>query len=109
MPANGSLNLVQGTGHGRPVGALNKRTTEARDLARALVEDPEYRQLLLIRIKVGEAPHMETLLWHYAYGKPKETVELSGGLAVIGELRSVIVDPKSPPDITIVARDANDG
>ena len=26
----------------------------------------------------GKAPHMETLLHFYAYGKPKETVEQTG-------------------------------
>lgn len=63
-------------GPGRPKGSVPKATREVRDAARALIDDPEYRTLLAARLKVGEAPHMETLLWHYAYGKPVEKVEV---------------------------------
>ena len=58
---------------GKPKGALNKRTREAQELAAALIEDdPAYLEGLKRRIKAGQAPHMETLLWHYRFGKPKE-------------------------------------
>jgi hypothetical protein len=43
-----------------------------------LLTDPEYLDLLAKRLKVGKAPHMETLLCHYAFGKPKESIEVSG-------------------------------
>ncbi len=33
---------------------------------------------------------METLLWHYGYGKPKETIELSGEVE-ISEVRRLVV------------------
>jgi hypothetical protein len=62
---------------GRPKGTLNRVTIEIRDAARAIVDDPVYRAGLLTRLLNGEAPHMETLMWHYAYGKPKETIEVS--------------------------------
>ncbi len=84
-----------GPGPGRPKGSLNKTTTEVRDLARQIVDDPEYRQALKLRVSLGEAPHMETLLWHYAYGKPKETVALEGSLDVTGEIRTTVVDPQT--------------
>lgn len=47
-------------------------------MARRLVEDPEYVELLAERLRDGKAPHMETLLFHYAYGKPAEKMELTG-------------------------------
>lgn len=45
-------------------------------MAKRLLEDPEYQESLRRRLEAGEASHMETLLHHYAYGKPKETMEL---------------------------------
>lgn len=71
-------------GGGRPKGVLNKVTVEVRDFARAVVEEPAYVEALKRRLTSGKAPHMETLLFHYAYGKPKEQVELSapGGLVL---------------------------
>lgn len=44
----------------------------ARVHARHLVEDEVYREALKIRLRRGEAGAMETLLWQYAYGKPKD-------------------------------------
>jgi hypothetical protein len=61
-------------GKGRPPGTLNKVTREIKDAARALVEDEGYVSRLRDRLRAGKAPHMETLLFHYAYGKPKEDV-----------------------------------
>ena len=74
MNSNATANLVPG-GPGRPKGALNHTTREVRNAARAIVDDPIYRMNLQARLLEGKAPHMETLLWHYAYGKPKETIE----------------------------------
>ncbi len=72
---------------GRPKGALNKRTQEAQELAAALIDgDPAYLEGLKRRIKAGKAPHMETLLWHYRYGKPKESVDVSVSVAVAAEV-----------------------
>jgi hypothetical protein len=34
----------------------------------------------VFRLIAGKAPHMETLLHHYAYGKPKELIEQAGNL-----------------------------
>lgn len=38
----------------------------------------EYRENLKLRIVAGEAAHMEVLLHHMVYGKPKETLALQG-------------------------------
>lgn len=64
---------------GRPKGVPNKITIHVRTMAAALVEDPAYRKALRERLLNGTAGHMETTLWHYAYGKPKETVALDTG------------------------------
>jgi len=70
-------------GKGRPPGSLNKTTREIRDAARAILDRPEYRASLEKRLDAGRAPHMETLLHHYAFGKPKELVEQSGDQQII--------------------------
>ena len=51
---------------------------QIRDAARSLVDDPEYRSSLRTRLISGKAGPVEALLFHYAYGKPKETVEQTG-------------------------------
>lgn len=58
-------------------------TTEVRAIARAILDDPEYRASVRERMRAGTAPHLETLLWHYAHGRPVERreVEIGGTLA----------------------------
>jgi hypothetical protein len=66
-------------GPGRPKGSPNKATVAVREAAKMLVEDDVYRAKLQKRLREGRiAPAMESLLWFYAYGKPKEQVEHSG-------------------------------
>lgn len=67
-----------GNPKGRTKGSENSVTKEARNMAHGLVTDREYRRNLQERLRQGKAPHMETLLHHYAYSKPKETVEHQG-------------------------------
>ena len=62
-------------GKGRPKGAVNKATREIKDISQGLLSDPVYVESLRRRLTSGKAPHMETLLHHYAYGKPKEQHE----------------------------------
>ncbi len=65
-------------GPGRPKGSLNKRTLEAKAFARQLVYDPTYLQNLQADLKERKVEaSLEAMLWHYAYGKPKEHVELN--------------------------------
>ena len=40
-----------------------------------MLEDPDYREATLRRLRSGRAPQLEIALYHYAYGKPKEPVE----------------------------------
>ena len=68
---------------GRRKGTSNKVTAEAKAVCAAIVDDPTYRKKLIVRAKAGElAPAIEAMLWHYAYGKPKEQVEHAGGITL---------------------------
>jgi hypothetical protein len=67
---------------GRPKGAINKATREIKDFARNILERPEYVASLARRLDKGDAPHMETLLHHYAYGKPREGMDVSGEITM---------------------------
>lgn len=85
---------------GRQKGTPNKVTVEVREMARRLVEDPEYQKNLKTRLLDGSAgPGVESMLWHYAYGKPKERVEVSGesGGLPISVIERVIVDAGQDP------------
>ena len=62
-------------GPGRPKGAVNKATREIKDIASGMLSDPAYVESLRRRLTSGKAPHMEPLLHHYAYGKPKESLD----------------------------------
>ena len=72
----------------------NKATTEIRELARSIVKDDGYPQKLRARVEAGKAPHMETLLFHYAFGKPKDWVDLGEEDSRLASLRVVFVHPK---------------
>ena len=68
---------------GRRKGTSNKVTAEAKAVCAAIVDDPTYRKKLIARAKAGKlAPAIEAMLWHYAYGKPKEQVEHAGGITL---------------------------
>ncbi len=63
-------------GPGRRKGIPNKTTQEVRTAAQRLVNDKRYRARLRRRLIDGTAaPAVEVLMWHYAYGKPKDIDE----------------------------------
>lgn len=71
-------NLKRGGSPGRPKGVPNKVTQEAREVAQRLVGDPKYQAQLVQRLEAGKlAPGVEVMLWNYAYGKPKEQVDVN--------------------------------
>lgn len=63
---------------GRPKGVRNKATVEVKEFVGRFLDDKPYQENLLLRLRAGEAPHMETLFWHYRYGKPVDRVEMTG-------------------------------
>lgn len=66
-------------GPGRTAGTPNKATVEVRALCQRLLSDREYQNNLRARLTAGDLPPaVEAMLWHYAYGKPKERVEVTG-------------------------------
>jgi hypothetical protein len=64
-------------GRGRPKGSPNVVTTEVRQLAQRLLSDPAYQNNLLERLRAGTLGSLEPVLWAYAFGRPKDHVELS--------------------------------
>jgi hypothetical protein len=56
----------------------NKATLVLKDFARQFLESDDYRRKLRARILRGQAPKLEELLYHYAYGKPREATEDGG-------------------------------
>jgi len=81
-----------GNPQGRRPGVLNKATREVKELAARLLDDETYRANLLERLRSGTAGALEPLLWHYRFGKPKETVDLATmGVAIVWDSP---IDPK---------------
>ena len=61
---------------GRQRGTPNKATVEAKQACAEIVDDPQYRARLVERARAGAlAPAVETMLWHYAKGRPREIIE----------------------------------
>jgi adenine C2-methylase RlmN of 23S rRNA A2503 and tRNA A37 len=64
-------------GQGRKSGVPNKATLEVKEFCRGLINDEIYQKKLRARMQSGKIPPaVEALMWHYAYGKPTETVEV---------------------------------
>lgn len=58
-------------------GATNFTRHEAQKFARSLLNSQTYRDSLEARMKRHELPPaVEVMLWHYAFGKPVEQVEV---------------------------------
>ena len=82
---------------GRPKGARNKTTQAIAALARGLTfENPEYIEALKKRLVAGKAPHMETLLAYFGYGKPVERLKVEDNRKPA--LLDIGLVPQLPPD-----------
>lgn len=63
---------------GRRKGTPNCNTREIQEIARELL-DEDYFEVLRLRLLNGKcAPQVETLIHHFAFGRPKNLVEVSG-------------------------------
>ena len=91
-PRGNPQNLKRG-GPGRKKGVPNKVTQDVREFAQRFIDDEDYKASLKRRILRGDAAHMETLIWHYRFGKPKDTLDVN--LAELTPLRIVIEDAQS--------------
>ena len=96
MPNAGHRNLKRGPGPGRPKGVPNKATVEVKRICTELVEDPDYRQRFRARMVAGKLPPMvEAMTWYYAFGKPKEQIDLTASVrmpTIINRLRGAADD-----------------
>jgi hypothetical protein len=72
----------------------NKATQDIKAFCREFLSSENYRQSAARRVLAGEAPHLETLYYHYGYGKPRETLAIEDG--------------RKPLPLIIDMRDAND-
>ena len=91
-PRGNPQNLKRG-GPGRKKGVPNKVTQDAREFAQKFLDDADYKDSLRRRVLTGKAPHMEQLIWHYRFGKPKDVLDLN--LAELAPLRIIIEDSQS--------------
>jgi hypothetical protein len=65
-------------GAGRPRGSVSQKTLEVQAYAKGVVEDPEVRAQILAQAQAGLLPPpVMTMLFHYAYGRPKETIDVT--------------------------------
>jgi hypothetical protein len=77
-------------GAGRPVGARNKRSTTVELWARGVLEDPAVRKQMMEQLRQGTLPPvLVTMLFAYAYGKPRE--QQRDDEAFLQELLSVVL------------------
>lgn len=63
-------------GPGRKRGVPNKATAEIKGFTQDLLTSEAYRKALTKRVIAGKSPQLEALMHYYAFGKPKERVEL---------------------------------
>lgn len=72
--------LKRGGQPGRTKGVPNKATRQIRQLAQGILEQPAALAHLRKQAREGKLhPIIHKELMHYAYGKPKTEVEISGG------------------------------
>jgi hypothetical protein len=70
---------------GRQKGTPNKVTREAREIANALVDDPRYIRKLSRDFRTRKVnPVIESMLWYYAKGKPREGLDVTNKVDMPG-------------------------
>ena len=65
-------------GPGRPSGVPNKVTREIRGFSQGLLEDPAYQAKFLRAWRARTLPpRLEEVVWQYAWGKPRQAIDLN--------------------------------
>lgn len=84
-----------GNPKGRAPGSVNKATREVKELAQSILEDPLVQDRMRSDAQKGKLPPpVMTMLFHYAYGKPKDTLKVEG----LERLDITITDNLGPDD-----------
>ena len=79
-------------GPGRRKGQVSKVTGEVRELCQNIVRDENYLKNLTLRMIRGDVPpQVEQMVWVYAFGKPKESIEIEQNVTTVD------VTPKVDP------------
>lgn len=72
-----------GNPKGKPRGAVNHATREIRDVTRQLFDDAYFANVR-VRLSEGTLPAaVECRLLAYAYGEPKQSIELDANLKAV--------------------------
>jgi len=84
-PAKGTRHA----GSGRKPGTPNKISVEAHALASQLVNDPDYQRRLREDFRLRKVhPTIESLIWNYHLGKPRQPIEVNGQIDVSARLET---------------------
>jgi hypothetical protein len=79
--ARNTTGLKRGGSPGRKKGEPNKATAMMRDAAQKFCADPRGRAKMLEQYQRGKLhPILVQMMHHYAYGKPKDTIAVEGGM-----------------------------
>jgi hypothetical protein len=74
-------------GSGRPKGMPNPVSVEARELVRQMVNDAQYQARLRRDFALRKLhPTIESLVWAYAIGKPRQDIQVTGNIDVSARL-----------------------
>lgn len=70
-----------------------------QDFCRGILRSRDYRKALLLRVRIGDLPPaIESLIYHYAEGKPVDRVEHMGKdgkpIQLAVAIKRIIIDPK---------------
>jgi len=83
---------------GRKTGTPNKATADIKEFARTVLTSAEYRKAVTDRIVRGKAPVIEKLLYHYAFGRPVERVEMSRSADQASQAQVIVYIPDNGRD-----------
>lgn len=88
-------------GKGKPAG----HTRKGREFAQRLIESENYRKWIFDRIQTRSLdPSIERLLWNYAYGKPKEYIEITSKQHELSEASSDMLADRAKQLATLLSQ-----